>query len=200
MASTKRHEEKLNFILEKGMDVLWQKGYNGTSVKDIVESAEVPKGSFYFYFDSKEDFAIKAIYKYFEMTFLPAQSILEDKSVPAKQRLINFYEFIANEMKERTVCNCYMGCMATNIGNEVGGQNENIRQVIADIQIQLQDKLIAVAKEAQEAGEIDPSTDVAGVITFIEDASKGAFMSMKITQDMQPLDNVLNMIKTVLFR
>ena len=38
-------------MIEKGMMLLWSKGYNATSVKDIVDAAQVPKGSFYFYFD-----------------------------------------------------------------------------------------------------------------------------------------------------
>ncbi|MBL4709818.1 MAG: helix-turn-helix transcriptional regulator [Flavobacteriales bacterium] len=57
------------------MEIMWSKGYNATSVNDIVKAAEVPKGSFYFYFKSKEDFAIKALEKYFSMHFTPANKI-----------------------------------------------------------------------------------------------------------------------------
>jgi TetR/AcrR family transcriptional repressor of nem operon len=61
MSKTLKHEIKAEALLDKGMPLLWSKGYNATSVNDIVQVAGIPKGSFYFYFDSKEDFAVKAI-------------------------------------------------------------------------------------------------------------------------------------------
>jgi len=42
MLKTIKHQDKANFILEKGIDVLWRHGYHGTSVNDIVKEAEVP--------------------------------------------------------------------------------------------------------------------------------------------------------------
>ena len=39
---------KSEFLLQKGIEILWSKGYNGTSVNDIVKAADIPKGSFYF--------------------------------------------------------------------------------------------------------------------------------------------------------
>ena len=72
---TLKHEVKADFLLERGIELLWSKGYNATSVNDIVKAANIPKGSFYFYFDSKEDFTVKAIEKYFLMHFTPAKEI-----------------------------------------------------------------------------------------------------------------------------
>jgi len=72
MTKTLKHDLKADFLLDKGIELLWSKGYNATSVNDIVKAAEVPKGSFYFYFDSKEDFAVRAIEKYFNSHFYPA--------------------------------------------------------------------------------------------------------------------------------
>ena len=82
---------KSEVLLEKGMEILWSKGYNGTSVNDIVKAADVPKGSFYFYFDSKEDFVIKALRKYFALMFSPGRKILTDTTISPKKRLVKFY-------------------------------------------------------------------------------------------------------------
>ena len=57
MSKTLSHSIKSDFLLEKGIELLWSKGYNATSVNNIVKEANIPKGSFYFYFNSKEDFA-----------------------------------------------------------------------------------------------------------------------------------------------
>ena len=121
---TAKENMKSEFLLEKGMEILWSKGYNGTSVNDIVKSADVPKGSFYFYFASKEYFVIKALRKYFRQMFIPARNILRDTSLSPKERLIKFYEYRVSILKSKL--NCEKGCMASNLGSEVGEHNENI--------------------------------------------------------------------------
>ena len=69
-----RRADKHEQILEAGLEVMFLNGYNGTGVKDIVEAAGIPKGSFYNYFESKEDFALQA-------TAVPA-----DRNVPRAHR------------------------------------------------------------------------------------------------------------------
>ena len=112
------------------MELLWSKGYNATSVNDIVLAAGVPKGSFYFYFDSKEDFAVKAIDKYFSEVVTPAFNILDDRNTPPKERLLAFYEYRVKVLKEEM--DCKMGCLASNLGNEMAEHSEVIRKKIAE--------------------------------------------------------------------
>ncbi len=60
--------------------------YNATSVNDIVKAADVPKGSFYFYFKSKEDFVVKALEKYFARQFATIDEILDNKELTRHER------------------------------------------------------------------------------------------------------------------
>jgi len=53
--------EKRDLILARGAQVMARRGYHGTGVQEIVQAAAVPKGSFYHYFASKEDFALQAL-------------------------------------------------------------------------------------------------------------------------------------------
>jgi len=189
---------KSELLLEKGMEILWSKGYNGTSVNDIVKAADVPKGSFYFYFDSKEDFVIKALRKYFAIMFNPGRDILLDTSISPKKRLIKFYDFRLDTLKGQL--NCERGCMACNLGNEISEHNENIRKVVLDIHNTVVNQIVKVGMEAQEIGELDASINVKSLIEFIEDAGKGAMISMKEMKNSYPIDNVIKMIKEVLLK
>jgi TetR/AcrR family transcriptional repressor of nem operon len=198
MQRTLKHEIKADYLLERGMELLWSKGYNATSVNDIVVAANVPKGSFYFYFDSKEDFAIKAINKYFQAQFAPAQEILMDKTVSPKQRLLNFHEFRCNVLKNEMECK--MGCLACNLGNEMAEHNENIRKAILQRETLAQAQITAVVEEAQELGEIDPTLNAADIVAFIEDAGKGAMTTMKEMKSAYPIDNFMNMVRAILFK
>lgn len=198
MEKTLKHEIKADYLLEKGMEILWSKGYNATSVNDIVMAAGVPKGSFYFYFESKEDFAVKAIERYFEMQFTPAQEILQNTKVSPKQRLLDFYGYRSKILKEEM--DCKMGCLASNLGNEMAEHNENIRKVIVEKEAGVQAQITRVVEEAQEYGEIDGALNAADVVAFFEDAGKGAMTSMKEMKSSYPVDNFMHMLRTMLFK
>jgi len=194
METTEVNKTKADFLLCKGMEILWSKGYNATSVNDIVKAADVPKGSFYFYFKSKEDFVIKALEKYFSMHFGPANEILNDKTKSPKTRLIEFHEYRIRILKDEM--GCQMGCMACNLGSEMADHSENIRKVIEEKENKVIDQIVAVMEEAQQLGEIDSSMDVRAVTEFIEDSGKGAMVTMKEKKSADPIDNVYKMIRT----
>jgi TetR/AcrR family transcriptional regulator, transcriptional repressor for nem operon len=189
MSKTLKHESKADYLLEKGINILWCKGYNGTSVNDIVKEADIPKGSFYFYFDSKEDFVVKAVEKYFNQMFAPAKDVLEDVNFSPKQRLINFYRFRHELMVDEMECK--LGCLASNLGNEMSEHSEKIRSKIVEFENKIKETITKVFIEAQDNNEIDSAFKASNIVDFIEDASKGAMITMKEKQSSEPLDNLL---------
>ena len=198
MSKTLKHEVKADSVLDKGMGLLWSKGYNATSVNDIVKEAGIPKGSFYFYFESKEDFAVKAIDRYFNMNFTPASDMLQNTSVSPKQRLLDFHEFRHNMLKNEM--DCKMGCMACNLGSEMAEHSEKIRTAILEKEQYVLSMITEVIKEAQNYGEIDDALNAEDIAAFIEDAGKGAMISMKEMKSSYPIDNVMHMIRKILLK
>ncbi|OUR96038.1 hypothetical protein A9Q86_16280 [Flavobacteriales bacterium 33_180_T64] len=198
MTKTLKHELKADILLDKGIELLWSKGYNATSVNDIVKIAGVPKGSFYFYFESKEDFVVKAIEKYFDDHFTPAKEILLNKSVSPKQRLLNFHEFRYNILKNEM--DCKMGCLACNLGNEMAEHSEAIRKSILNKEQFVLALITEVIQEAQDLGEINNLMAAADIAAFIEDAGKGSMTTMKEMNNAYPIDNFMNMIRNVLLK
>jgi TetR/AcrR family transcriptional repressor of nem operon len=198
MTNSLKHELKADALLEKGMQLLWSKGYNATSVNDIVKLVGIPKGSFYFYFDSKEDFTVKAIQKYFEFQFTPAKNILTNKSISPKQRLLDFYEYRIGVLKGEM--GCQMGCLACNIGNEMAEHNEKIRTTILEKEQFVLGIITEVIQEAQDYEEISTVMSAADMASFIEDAGKGAMTTMKEMKSAYPIDNFMNMIRNILLK
>lgn len=198
MANTLKHDIKADALLDKGMPLLWSKGYNATSVNDIVKAAGIPKGSFYFYFDSKEDFTVKAIERYFNLQFTPAKEILLNTSISPKQRLLDFHEYRYNVLKNDM--ECQMGCMACNLGSEMAEHSEKIRTAIYNKEKMVIELITGVIQEAQDYNELDSSIDAKDLAVFIEDAGKGAMTSMKEMKSSYPIDNFMNMIRRVLLK
>ncbi|TYA74000.1 TetR/AcrR family transcriptional regulator [Seonamhaeicola marinus] len=198
MGKTAKHDAKADYLLEKGMEILWFKGYNATSVNDIVKAAEVPKGSFYFYFESKEDFVVKAIDKYFGMMFTPANEILQDKTKSPKERLLAFNAYRIAELKEQL--NCKMGCMVCNISNEMSEHSENIRRAIVVKMDYMIATIAQIVQEAKDLGEITNPMSAEDIAAFIEDAGRGAMVRMKEMKSGEPIDNAMYVIENMLLK
>ncbi len=196
MATSIKHKAKRDYILMMGMNILRNRGYNGTSVKDIVSAAGVPKGSFYSYFESKEDFALKALAKYFTDFTDEISSVLDDISKSYKERLIAHYEYrlelVLNhpELKD--------GCIASSLGNEMSNYSEAIRNAITKKESSVKGKLIELIQKGQENGEIKNQLNAEALVNFIEDAWKGAIITRKEYQNDQSIRNLLMVTKNLL--
>ena len=196
MGVSYKHEAKKGHILDKGMPILWSKGYNGTSVGDIVKAAGVPKGSFYNYFESKEDFAIQALDKYFYSVVPQAMEILENEELNHKERIFQIYAFRVKKALDEL--DYKMGCMALNLGNEMSDHSEAIRKAIVAKESFVKGTIIAALKEGQEAGDIKSTLSPESMINFIEDAWKGAMVTTKEYRTEEPLNNFLDVLNKVI--
>ena len=175
---------------------MWDLGYNGTSVNDIVKAAGVPKGSFYFYFDSKEDFAIQSLREYFKENYGDVgKNMLQGEGSPL-QRIKEFYTLRIEQLSQQIDDN--RGCMACNLSSEVADHIPGIQAEVARIHKQVLGDLITVGKQAQEAGELDKDLDIEKMFAFIEDAGKGTMVSIKALGNHTPIESFKYMVDRML--
>ena len=111
-------------ILDAGTGVLVCKGYNGTGVKEIVDAAGVPKGSFYNHFESKEAFVVEALEKLARDNLNYIESNLFDSKYTAKSNLLRFFD---EGQKEYELNGFSHGCLFGNLCLEMADENEAIR-------------------------------------------------------------------------
>jgi TetR/AcrR family transcriptional repressor of nem operon len=64
MTSATQKQTTRENLLAQGVTLLMQQGYQGTGLKEILDAAQIPKGSFYNYFGSKENFGAEVIQHY----------------------------------------------------------------------------------------------------------------------------------------
>ena len=93
-----------------------------------------------------------------------------------------------------------MGCMACNLGNEMAEHNEKIRTTILNKEQFVLSLITEVIQEAQDYGEINNSMNANDIAAFIEDAGKGAMVSMKEMKSSYPIDNLMNIIRNILLK
>ena len=185
--TTTKHKAKKSEILQKGMEIMWLNGYNGTSVKDIVNAAGIPKGSFYFYFDSKVDFAVEAMHAYLENMVKEPMSILEDETLTPLERLQKHYEYRINVIARQFEYK--LGCFASNLAQEMADTCETIRKSVTEVMKSMDAPIVAQIRQAMENGEITSSNDPEALAEFIENSWRGALTSMKVERSDRPLQN-----------
>lgn len=190
-----KRDEKKELILEAGLQVMKQQGYNGTGIKDIVKAAGVPKGSFYTYFDSKEAFAVEAIDKASSAGYEHSRAMLSTRTIPPTERLTHFFASAANNACENQF---KIGCFMGNMCQEMADGNEAIRLKVKQA-MRLYTQLIEhVLEEAQMSGEMSADKDPKMVAEFLFNAWEGALMRVKASCCREPLDAFLTLFPTIL--
>ena len=102
--STREH------LIDVGLDLMHQHGYQATEMKGILNSANVPKGSFYHHFGSKEDFAAAALEKYTAREAEHSAAFFNDSRTPPLKRLKRYFsDLVKVTGQSGPVPGCMMG-------------------------------------------------------------------------------------------
>ena len=184
-------------LLNIGTDLIFQKGYNHTGLNEVLEAADVPKGSFYYYFDSKEDFALQALDQFAARQKVRREGFLHDETLPPLSRLRAFFDWYIGELESVAYS---QGCPLGNLGQELSNQNETMRLHISEMMGVVANDVADCLLAAQQAGEINPALDVQELAAFIYNSWQGAMLRMKITKSAGPLKTFLNTLFNVILK
>lgn len=175
-------------LVEAGVRIMMEKGYNHTGLREVLKSSGVPKGSFYHFFGSKEEFGLAVVDSYIDdfAGFMAAH--LGNSDLPPLQRLRRFFEEATKMFEAR---GCWGGCMVGNLGQELADQNEIFRKRIAGAIEDWRGDFAACLTEAREQGEIADSVDPGDLANFLLDSWEGAILRMKVTKSVEPLNRFI---------
>lgn len=178
-------------LLEAGMRVFLEKGYNHAGIEAILQEAGVPKGSFYYYFSSKEDFGLQVIERFADCYRAEIDRHLGDTSISPLDRLRRYVEAACERIETQA---CRNGCLVGNLSQEMAAQSEVFRTRLEEIFEEWVDRYAACLQEAQDAGEIAPHLDPRVLAEFWLNGWQGAVLRAKTTRSTAPLRNFLNIM------
>ena len=181
---------KKEHILMAGIEVMKQQGYNGCSIKDIVEAAEVPKGSFYNYFASKEAFAIEAVEWVAHESCGSIENALQCNDIPPLERLIAFFD---NASRCAAEADFKVGCFLGNMGQEMADSSDELRKVIYRSMNRHTAVIEQVVAELIHSQRL--ALDAKSTTEFIYCAWEGAIMRAKCSKSAKPFEAFLGMLK-----
>ncbi|MBX9940430.1 MAG: TetR/AcrR family transcriptional regulator [Candidatus Obscuribacterales bacterium] len=172
-------------LIEAGINIMMEKGYSNTGIQEVLSSVGVPKGSFYHYFDSKEDFACKIIEHFDQSYSSRILASLRDSSMTPLERLKNY----CNTSKEHLLAQeCRKGCLIGNLSQEMADQSETLRLCLSQVMGKWRDIFAGCIEEAQKNGQISKTHAPSAMAELFLSGWEGAVMRAKTTKSVEPLD------------
>jgi TetR/AcrR family transcriptional repressor of nem operon len=172
-------------------------GYASTGVKEILDEADVPKGSFYHHFASKEDFAKEVLELYVRGEEERAEKVLRDgKGSPLKRLRRYFEELIDVYGPTATISGCMMG----NLSLEMADHSDSIQSLLHESFSNWQTGVAGVLQEAIDRGDLAKSNKPQELAAFLLNSYEGALLRSKADRSSKPLENFLHFTFNVLLK
>jgi TetR/AcrR family transcriptional repressor of nem operon len=124
MKQTQEHPPTKERLLEAAQRLMLAKGYEATSVEEICQAAGVTKGSFFHYFECKEDLGKAALDAFVSSRFQAMQQAAFLKKTDPLQRVYGYVDFLVEMMKRPDVPT---GCLLGNLSQELSDTRPEIR-------------------------------------------------------------------------
>jgi TetR/AcrR family transcriptional repressor of nem operon len=184
MEKIKQKDINRENLLRHGVTLLMQQGYHGTGLQEILDAVSIPKGSFYNYFGSKENFAAQIIEHYISPYISQLEAYLaqsENDALAALNRYLN--EGIAELEKTEFKGGCLLG----NLTGEIGDTSDICREALQRALSRYRDVWEMGFSHAQKEGTIRRDKTAREMADFWVNAWQGALLRMKIEQSTAPL-------------
>jgi len=192
MARTKDFDE--NEVLTKAIQLFWHKGYNATSMQDLVDALGISRSSLYDTYTDKHTLFLKALESYQRAGNAKINEIVA-QSVSAKDTVVKLMELATNELvgdKQQK------GCFMVNAEVEVAPHDHEVSKLVCQNEQQMEAAFFQVITKGQESGEIKNNQDPLVLAKFIFNAVKGMQVTAKSTPDATSFGNIIRLTVAVL--
>lgn len=194
-ASTHTPIDVREHILEVGQRIMAGKGFSAVGLNEILSTANVPKGSFYHYFGSKDAFGEALLDTYFSAYHTEMDALLTRTDVPAATSLMQYFE---SWQANQSFLDCQGKCLAVKLAAEVVDLSEAMRLAMR----QGTAGIITRTASALERGAADGSLTFDGSASEMADVLYqqwlGASLMVKITRTTTPFETAMAVTRRLL--
>lgn len=192
MARTKDFDE--NEVLAKAIQVFWHKGYNGTSMQDLVDGLGISRSSLYDTFTDKHTLFLRALDSYQCKGAAQIQEIVNSAG-SAKATVKRLLEFTVEELLGDRQ---QKGCFMVNAEVEVAPHDEEVSSLVCKNDEQMEAAFYEVIQKGKDSGEIKGTKDVRALARFIFNSVKGMQVTAKSTKDKEVFDDIIELTVSAL--
>jgi len=179
------HRETRERLVRCGIEILTEKGFASTGIDEVLKKVGVPKGSFYHYFASKDDFGRAVIEGYADYFARKLDRWLLDQSRAPLDRLM---DFIADGKNGIERFEFRRGCLIGNLGQELGSTHAGFRAPLDNVFRDWQGRVEKCLEAARSAGDLAPDANCAKLAEFFWIGWEGAILRAKLMRNLSPID------------
>jgi len=189
-----RHDNTRQHILETGLGIFAGKGFASVGLNELLKAAGVPKGSFYHYFESKEQYGQALLEDYFERYLADIDSLFASEAASGHERLMRYWQ----RWLDRQCDECAeQKCLVVKLAAEVSDLSDAMRLTLRDGTDRIVDRIAGVI----EAGIADaslPVLDARPTAQMLYQLWLGASLLGKLHRNSQSLENAMRFTRQLL--
>lgn len=177
-------------VLQKAMEVFWRKGYEATSMQDLVEAMGINRGSLYDTFQDKRHLFLAAIAYYTNTQLQKGIACLEAPG-SAKGAIAAYFQAIIQEIVANTPC---QGCLMTNAIIELSPHDPEIATCLKQALLRLENAFYGALVRATEQGELPPGQNWRTLAQYLTISVQGLWVSSKLEPSAEQLQAIVQTI------
>lgn len=174
-------------LLDFGVQVLRDRGYHGAGLKEILDLAQIPKGSFYHYFKSKDHFGAAVIQHYTDKVIDECDLWM---ATPGVGGLTALTKYLVSFMERERSNGFAEGCLLGTLGAEIGGNGEVCLQALKIAMRRVQERFSEALQRGQKEGTVRTDLQASSMAALLLSAWEGAIMRMKVERSTDPLEEI----------
>lgn len=181
---TKKTEMTREHILTVGRRLMSELGFNALGLGRLLKEADVPKGSFYYYFASKEDFGCKLLEQYIAYYHERLDALWSNEKRSGREKLMDYWDqWVVNQCP----ANAQNTCLIVKLGAEVSDMSEDMRIILDDGAASIVKRLAGQIRQGIEDGSLSADREPELTASMLYQMWLGASLMAKLQQSASPL-------------
>jgi len=177
-------------VLDKATHVFWVKGFEATSLNDLIEAMGISKSSFYETFGNKQDLFLSSI-DHYATTALEDMVAALESDMPGREVIAQVFLNTAN----RFITNAEpMGCFLSNSAAELAPDCEPAKEKVVGYFHRAEEAFTKAVERGQKEGTIPSDRDAKALGRFLVSSMNGLQVVGKANQDPQTLKDIVSSI------
>lgn len=159
----KSEATRLN-ILRKAFELIYEKGYQTTSVDEIIATTQVTKGAFYYHFKTKDEMGLAIINELMRSSF---QDTFIDPFKVSENPLDTIYNLMENILMDNEFLKVEYGCPTSNFTQEMAPWNIEFTKALNKLSSEWENAMIEAIEKGKKNGKVQPDVNAKGVAIFV---------------------------------
>ena len=181
-------------VLDKAVQLFWNKGYNATSANDLVDALGLSRSSIYSTYDNKRTLFIRSLDRYRKQVVNSMLEMVKQSNDFPKTISEVFRMVIEQDVGSKIP----KGCLIVNSAVEVAAEDREIAEIVNANSRDIERVFEAAIKKGQDSGQVSSSHSPKVLARFLNNNISGLRVAVKASNDLSELDDVVKICLSVL--